>query len=127
VWSGIAPRSRADEMLKKLGDPTQFERAHPFSTVSASEGDYRKRDGAPGGVARADFNLVAFESLMALHRHGQAQKAAEMHLRRQAQILLDSGEMFLASDPDRDIPAPLHDGASGANAPLVHAMCVQNS
>ncbi|MCA8915409.1 MAG: hypothetical protein KDB90_08350 [Planctomycetes bacterium] len=127
VWSGIAPRNRAEEMLKRLSDPTQFERAHPFSSVSAAEGDYRKRDGAPGGVARADFNLVAFESLFALHKYTAAQRAAELHLRRLAQILLDSGEMFMAADPDRDIPAPLHDGASGANAPLAHALCIQNT
>jgi hypothetical protein len=48
-------------------------------------------------------------------------------LRRLAQILLDSGEMYMAADPDRDIPAPLHDGTSGAGAPLAHALCVQNT
>ncbi|MCZ7605565.1 MAG: alpha,alpha-trehalase [Planctomycetota bacterium] len=127
VLSGVAPRNRAELMLKRLSDPTQFERAHPFATVSAAEGDYRKRDGAPVGVARPDFNLLAFEALFALHRFGDAQRACEAHLRRVAKVLKDSGEMFLAYDPDRDIPAPLHDGSSGANAPLAHAACIHNS
>ena len=127
IWSGIAPRNRADAMLKRLSDPTQFERANPYSTVSASEGDYRKRDGAPAGVCRMDFNLIAWESLFAQHRYSAAQRACELHLRRVSKVLKDSGEMFLAYDPDRDTPAPLHDGSSGANAPLAHALCVQAS
>jgi hypothetical protein len=125
VWSGIAPRNRAEVMLKRLSDPTQFERAHPYAAVNASEGDYRKRDGAPGGPTRADFNLVAWESAFALHQYTTAQKAAETHLKRVAKVLADSGEMYLAYDPDRDLPAPLHDGSSGANSPLAHALCVQ--
>lgn len=120
-------RNRAEPLLKRLTDATQFERAHPFATISAAEGDYRKRDGAPIGVARPDFNLLAFETLFALHRYKEAQRACEAHLRRVAQVLKDSGEMFMAYDPDRDIPAPLHDGSSGANAPLAHSLCVQNS
>ncbi|MCA8913713.1 MAG: hypothetical protein KDB82_18660 [Planctomycetes bacterium] len=127
VWSGIAPRSRSEAMLKRLCDPTQFERAHPFSTVSASEGDYRKRDGAPAGVARGDFNVVAWEALFAQHRPAAAQKSCESHLRRVSKVLKDSGEIYLACDPDRDIPAPLHDGSSGSNSPLAHAVCVQSS
>lgn len=125
VWSGIAPRANAEPMLKRLSDPTQFERAHPYSTVSAGEGDYRKRDGAPGGVARVDFNLPAWESLFALHKYGAAQRACEAHLKRVGKVLSDSGEMFLAHDPDRDIPAPLHDGSSGANSPLALALNIQ--
>lgn len=127
VWSGIAPRSRAEVMLKRVTDPTHFERAHAFSTVSAAEGDYRKRDGAPGGVSRPDFNLLAFESLFAMHQYTAAQRCCEQHMRRLARVLLDSGEMYMAHDPDRDMPAPLHDGSSGANAPLAHAMCIQNT
>jgi hypothetical protein len=125
VWSGIAPRTRAEAMLKRLADPTQFERAHPYATVSAGEGDYRKRDGAPGGVARPDFNLPAWEAMFALHRHAPAQRACEAHLKRMAKVLADSGELYLAYDPDRDVPAPLHDGSSGANAPLALALCIQ--
>lgn len=127
IWSGVAPRNRAEIMLKRLGDPTQFERAHPYSAVSASEGDYRKRDGAPGGPTRPDFNIAAWEAAFALHLHAPAQRACEAHLKRVAKVLADSGEMFVAYDPDRDLPAPLHDGASGANAPLAHALCVQAS
>lgn len=127
IWSGVAPRNRSEAMLKRLGDPTQFERANPYSTVSASEGDYRKRDGAPAGVSRTDFNLIAWESQFAQHRYAAAQRSCELHLKRVSKVLKDSGEMFLAYDPDRDIPAPLHDGSSGANSPLAHAICVQAS
>lgn len=125
VWSGVAPRSRGERMLERLSDPTQFERANPYSTISAAEGDYRRKDGTPAGVARTDFNLPAWESAFAMHTSGVAQRAAEAHLRRVAKVLKDSGETYLAYDPDRDTPAPLHDGASGANSPLGHAAVIQ--
>ncbi len=130
VWaavSGVAPRSRTERMLQRLGDPTQFERAHPWSTVSAAEGDYRRRDGMPVGVSRPDFNLLVCETLSVLHRYAQAHKGIEQHLRRVAKVLADSGEMYLAYDPDRDTPAPLADGSSGTDSPLALALCVQNT
>lgn len=127
VWSGVAPRSRTDVMLEKLGNPTQFERANPYSTVSAAEGDYRAKDGTPRGVARADFNLAAWESAFAVHRHSGAQRACEAHFRRVAKVLKDSGDLYLAYDPDRDTPAPLSDGSSGANTPLASACVIQGT
>jgi hypothetical protein len=130
VWavaSGLAPRSNVERMLKRIGDPTQFERAHPWCTVAAAEGDYRRRDGMPVGVARADFNLLVCEALFMAHHYGQAHKAVEAHLRRVAKVLGDSGEMYLAYDPDRDSPAPLADGSSGSDSPLALALCIQNT
>jgi hypothetical protein len=125
LWTGIAPRNRAEQMLKRLCDPTWFERAHPFSTVAATEGEYRRRDGTPVGVARPDFNLVALEGLCAFARHADAHRAAEAHLRRAAKVLADSGELYLAYDPDRDTPMPLSDGSSGADSPLALALMPQ--
>ncbi|MBX3459290.1 MAG: hypothetical protein KF696_04870 [Planctomycetes bacterium] len=127
VWSGVAPRSSIERMAKRLSDPTQFERAHPWCTVAAGEGDYRRRDGMPVGVARADFNLLVGESLAAGHLHAAAFKGTEQHLARVAKVLKDSGEVYLAYDPDRDSPAPLGDGSSGSDSPLALALCIQNT
>lgn len=127
IISGVAPRSSMERMVKLLADPTQFERAHPWCSVAAGEGDYRRRDGIPVGVARADFNWLTHEALMLAHRHEQAHKGIEQHLKRVAKVLEDSGEVYLAYDPDRDSPAPLADGSSGSDSPLALAMCVQNT
>lgn len=127
VVSGVAPRNRAERMLRRVGDPTQFERAHPLSSLAASEGDYRKRDGTPVGVVRAELNVLAWESLFAAGRSVTAQRLCEAHLRRVAKVLADSGELFLAYDPDRDAPAPLPDGHSGAEAPLAMACVIQET
>lgn len=127
IFAGVAPRAHIERMVKHLGDPTQFERAHGFSTVSAGESDYRRRDGTPVGVARADFNLIAIEALYSAHQYRLAQRVAESHLKRVARVLADSGELYLAYDPDRDQPAPLPDGSSGSNSPLALACCVQNT
>lgn len=130
VWailSGVAPRSSIERMVKRLADPTQFERAHPWCTVDAGEGDYRKRDGMPVGVARADFNWLVHEALMAAHRYEPAHKGMQQHFKRVAKVLADSGEVYLAYDPDRDSPAPLPDGSGGSDSPLALALCVQNT
>ncbi|MBK9975756.1 MAG: hypothetical protein IPP14_13375 [Planctomycetes bacterium] len=127
VLGGVAPRNRADAMLAKLGDPTRFERAHPLSTVAASEGDYRKRDGTPVGVVRSEFNVAAWECYFAVGRASKGQQQCESHLRRVAKVLADSGELYLAYDPDRDMPAPIPDGNSGAEAPLAWAAAIQET
>jgi hypothetical protein len=56
-----------------------------------------------------------------------AQRSAEAHFRRVAKVLKDSGDLYLAYDPDRDMPAPLKDGSSGANAPLASACVIQGT
>jgi hypothetical protein len=127
ILGGVAPRVNSERMVKLLADPTQFERAHPWCTVAASEGDYRRRDGMPVGVARADFNLLVSESLCAVHEYAQAHRGIETHLKRSAKVLADSGELYLACDPDRDIPAPLADGAGGSDSPLALALTIQNT
>lgn len=127
IVSGVAPRNRADRMLARLADPTQFERAHPLSTLAASEGDYRKRDGTPVGVVRAEFNLLAWECYFAAGRPEKGQRQCEAHLRRVAKVLADSGELYLAYDPDRDMPAPIPDGNSGAEAPVAFAAVIQET
>jgi hypothetical protein len=127
ILSGVAPRSRVEAMLKSLGDPTRFERAHPWATVAASESDYRRRDGVPVGVARGDFNLLVCEALFAAHQYAHAQRGTEQHLRRSAKVLADSGSLYLAYDPDKDVPAPLPDGSSGEDSPLALAVCLQNT
>lgn len=127
IWSGVAPRSSIERMARRIADPTQFERAHPWCTVAATEGDYRRRDGMPVGVARADFNLLVSESLAAAHMHAAAFKGIELHLSRVARVLKDSGEVYLAYDPDRDSPAPLADGSGGSDSPLALALCIQNT
>lgn len=127
LLSGVAPRSRADRMFAQLGDPARFERAHPLSSIAASEGDYRKRDGSAVGVVRCELNLVAWESYFALGRHAKGQRQCEDHLRRVAKVLADSGELYLAYDPDRDAPAPIPDGNSGAEAALAFAATIQET
>jgi len=127
ILSGVAPRNRADRMLARLGDPTQFERAHPLSSLAASEGDYRKRDGTPVGVVRSETNLIAWESYYAVGRGPKGQRQCEAHLRRSAKVLADSGELYLACDPDRDMPAPIPDGNSGADAPVAMAAAIQET
>lgn len=130
VWailSGVAPRSSIDRMVRRLSDPTQFERAHPWCTVAASEGDYRRRDGLPVGVARADFNFVVCEALAAAHHNAAAFRGIELHLRRAGKVLAEVGELYLAYDPDRDTPAPLGDGSSGADSPVALALAIQNT
>jgi hypothetical protein len=127
VLSGVAPRSSAEAMIKALNDPTRFERSHPWATVSATESDYRGRDGVPLGVARADFNLLVCEALFAAHHHTTAQRGIEQHLKRASKVLADSGGLYLAHDPDKDMPAPLPDGSSGEDSPLAMACCFQNT
>jgi hypothetical protein len=127
ILSGVAPRHRAERMIARLADPAQFERAHPLSSLAASEGDYRKRDGTPVAVARAELNVIAWESCFAAGRPGRAQRFCEAHLRRVAKVLADSGELYLAYDPDRDVPAPIPDGTSGAEAPVAMACVIQET
>ncbi|MHC4840138.1 MAG: MGH1-like glycoside hydrolase domain-containing protein [Planctomycetota bacterium] len=127
VWSGVAPRNRIHDCIREFVDPTRFERAHPFSTVAASEDSYRKRDGVPVGVSRGDFNLPVYESLVANGKARNAHRCCERHLRRLGRVLEQSGDLYLAYDPDQDKPAPLPDGHSGANLPLASAMVVNET
>jgi len=127
LLAGVAPRNRAERMLARLADPTQFERAHPLSAIAASEGDYRKRDGTPVGAVRAELNVLAWESSFAAGRAQKAQRQCETHLRRVAKVLADSGELYLAYDPDRDLPAPIPDGNSGEGAALAFAATIQET
>lgn len=127
VLSGVAPRNRADRMLTRLADPTQFERAHPLSSLAASESDYRKRDGTPVSVVRAELNVMAWESCFAVGRGPRAQRQCEAHLRRVSKMLNDSGELYLAYDPDRDMPAPIPDGNSGAESPVAMACAIHET
>lgn len=127
MLAGVAPRNRGERMMARMGDPTQFERAHPLSSIAASEGDYRKRDGTPISVVRAEFEVLAWEAAFTHGRGAKAQRQCESHLRRAAKILGDSGELYLACDPDRDAPAPIPDGNSGEGAPLAHACAIQET
>jgi hypothetical protein len=104
IVSGVAPVARAERQIGALSDVTKFERAHPFSTLSASEREYRAKDGKPLGVARSDFNVLGYESLHALDRGAQADFNAEDHLARVARVLADAHELFEAYDPDKDSP-----------------------
>lgn len=127
IWSGVAPRNRAHDCIREFIDPTRFERAHPFSTVAASEDSYRKRDGVPVGVSRGDFNLPVYESLVANGKVRNAHRCCERHLRRVGRVLEQSGDLYLAYDPDQDQPAPLPDGHSGANLPLASALLINET
>ncbi len=122
--SGVATPARAERQATALSDVTRFERMHPFCTLAASEKDYRGPDDRPLGVTRGDFNIVCYESLYAVGRQAQADLAAEDHLARVARILSDSGELYLAYDPDADVPAPLPHGGSGANSALAAALVI---
>lgn len=104
VISGVAPLARAERQIGALSDVTKFERAHPYSTLSASEREYRAKDGKPLGVARSDFNVLGYEALHALDRGAQADFNAEDHLARVARVLADSHELYEAYDPDKDNP-----------------------
>lgn len=104
IVSGVAPVARAERQVGALSDVTKFERAHPFSTLSASEREYRAKDGKPLGVARSDFNVLGYEALHALERGAQADFNAEDHLARVTRVLTDSHELFEAYDPDKDTP-----------------------
>jgi Trehalase len=104
IVSGVAPVARAERQVGALSDVTKFERAHPYSSLSASEREYRGKDGKPLGVARSDFNVLGYESLHALDRGAQADFNAEDHLARVARVLADTHELFEAYDPDKDSP-----------------------
>ncbi|KAA0209603.1 hypothetical protein EDM80_14510 [bacterium] len=124
IISTVAPMARAERQIGSLSDVTKFERAHPYSTLSAGEREYRGRDGRPLGVARSDFNVIGYEALHALERGAQADFNAEDHLARVCRVLADTHELFLAYDPDRDLPVSQADGATGANASLTAALMV---
>jgi hypothetical protein len=104
IVSGVAPVARAERQIGALSDVTKFERAHPYSTLSASEREYRGKDGKPVGVARSDFNVLGYEALHAMDRGAQADFNAEDHLARVARVLADSHELYEAYDPDKDQP-----------------------
>jgi len=104
VISGVAPIARAERQIGALSDVTKFERAHPYSTLSANEREYRGKDGKPLGVARSDFNVLGYEALHALDRGAQADFNAEDHLARVARVLADTHELYEAYDPDKDTP-----------------------
>jgi hypothetical protein len=127
MLAGVSPRSRAERMLARLADATQFERAHPLSSIAASESDYRKRDGTAVACVRAELNVLAWESAFAQGGGAKAQRQCEAHLRRTAKMLGESGELYLAYDPDRDMPAPIPDGNSGAEAPVAFACAIQET
>jgi len=124
VVSGVAPIARAERQIGALSDVTRFERAHPYSTLSATEREYRGRDGKPLGVVRSDFNVLGYEALHRLERGAQADFNAEDHLARMARVLADTHELFTAYDPDRDQPALTGDGLSGSNSSLTAALVV---
>lgn len=117
VVSGVAPLARAERQAGALSDVTKFERAHPYSTLSASEREYRGKDGKPLGVARSDFNVLGYETLHALDRGAQADFNAEDHLARVARVLTDTHELYEAYDPDKDAPV-------GAPSALTAALVV---
>lgn len=102
LLAGIATQSRFETAVNKLADVSQFERAHSFSTVSASEKDYRRRDGTPVGVARCDFNNVAFRVLRAAGRDSLLAQKIETHFKRIAKVHEATGLLHHSFDPDKD-------------------------